>query len=183
MSLKAKFSREFAGRIRDRGFAYFRSKAVTILDHSESHIVAKVEGGRDYFVRLTLVLDSLEVACTCPYFEKGEDCKHIWATMLDADSRQCLTDVELSDRLDLVFDHEAADELRERESAQHSAAANRSASQNEGPRAASQRATNSNHQRSAPRKEPEPAWKQQLALLTTTVRANLPIESDEMNTR
>ncbi len=35
MSLKGRLSQEFAGKIRDRGFAYFRTGAVEILDHSD----------------------------------------------------------------------------------------------------------------------------------------------------
>ena len=172
MSLKGKFSREFAGRIRDRGFAYFRSNAVGIIEHSESHVVAKVEGGRTYLVSLTLGRVSLDVACTCPYFERGEECKHIWATILEADSRRYLTDMELSDRLDLVFDDEAVDELTERSEVEHRTTA-------ESSRSASQPGTNVHHQLTSPRKEPDPAWKQQLSLLTNTVRANLPAESDQ----
>src|SRR5882724_12903075 len=113
MSLKGKFSREFSGRIRDRGFAYFRSNKVEILNHSESHVDAKVKGSEDYLVRLTLGRVSLDVACTCPYFEEGQECKHIWATMLAADARQYLRDVDLRARLDLRFDDEALEELEE----------------------------------------------------------------------
>ncbi len=111
MSLKGKFSREFANRIRDRGFAYFRSNAVKILEHSASHVVAKVKGNGDYLVKLTLGRVSLDVACTCPYFKKGEECKHIWAAMLAADSRNYLADANLRAGLSLRFDHEALDDL------------------------------------------------------------------------
>src|SRR6266550_9232356 len=113
MSLAGKLLREFTAKIRGRGFAYFHANKVEILEHSESHVDAKVRGSEDYLVRLTLGRVSLDVACTCPYFEDGESCKHIWATMLAADSRKYLTDASLVTQLRLVLDYVAAAELRE----------------------------------------------------------------------
>ena len=46
-------------RIRDRGLAYFRSGAVKILEHSDSYVLAQVEGNLDYSVQLSLTLNSL----------------------------------------------------------------------------------------------------------------------------
>src|SRR4030095_11253951 len=124
MSLKGRLSQEFAGKIRDRGFAYFRTNAVEILKHSDSRVDARVKGSKDYLVRLTLGRAALDVACTCPYFEKGEECKHIWATMLAADSRQYLTDATLMTRLGLVLDYVTGAELREDEDTKSSLANN-----------------------------------------------------------
>jgi len=111
MSLKSRFAPQFNPKIRDRGFAYFRGGAVTILEHSESHVRAQVDGTIEYFVELSLALNSLDVACTCPYFYDGEDCKHIWATMLAADSKNYLSEVDRRGPLRLVYDHEALEEL------------------------------------------------------------------------
>jgi SNF2 domain-containing protein/helicase-like protein/SWIM zinc finger len=111
MSLKSRFTPQFNPKIRDRGFAYFRGGAVKILEHSEFHVLAQVEGTFDYFVELSLTLNSLDVACTCPYFANGEDCKHIWATMLAADSKNYLSEVDLCGPLKLVYDDEAAESL------------------------------------------------------------------------
>src|ERR1044072_4875727 len=107
MSLKSRFSPEFNPKIRDRGFAYFRAGAVEIVEHSDSHVLAEVTGTRDYLVQLTLTSNSLEVACTCPYFYDGEDCKHIWATMLAADSKNYLSTVDRRCPLELVYDDDA----------------------------------------------------------------------------
>lgn len=113
MSLKAKFSQDFRPQIRDRGVAYFRSNAVEILSHSTSHVDARVKGSVNYLVRLRLGRMTLDIACTCPYFEKGEECKHIWATMLAADAHQYLNAVDLRPRLQIRYDDEALDELTE----------------------------------------------------------------------
>src|ERR1044072_2707845 len=111
MSLKSKFSPQFDPKIPDRGFAYFRGGAVTILEHSWFHVRAQVKGTHDYFVELSLGLNSLDVACTCPYFYDGEDCKHIWATMLAADSKNYLSTVDRRGPLELVYDDEALEAL------------------------------------------------------------------------
>jgi len=112
MSLKSRFASQFNPKIRDRGFAYFRAGAVKILEHFDSYVMAQVKGRLDYFVELSLTLDSLDVACTCPYFADGEDCKHIWATMLAADSTNYLAEVDLRGPLRLVYDDEALDALQ-----------------------------------------------------------------------
>ena len=171
MSLTGKFSREFANRIRDRGLAYFKTNAVDIFEHSELHVVATVKGDREYLVSLTLGRVSLDVACTCPYFERGEECKHIWATMLEADSHQYLTNVDLRTRLNLVFDDNAVEELWELADVYHPTTVETSTFP-------SQRGSNAHHQLSTAKREREPAWKQQLSLLTNTVRASLGVESD-----
>lgn len=111
MSLKSRFSPEFNPKIRDRGFAYFRAGAVTILKHSASYVLAEVRGTLDYYVQLTLTQNSLEVTCTCPYFFDGEDCKHIWATMLAADSQNYLSEVDRHGPTKLNYDFEALEEL------------------------------------------------------------------------
>ncbi len=111
MSLKSRLAPQFNPRIRDRGLAYFRSGAVEILEHSDFHVVAQVKGTLKYFVQLKLSLNSLDVACTCPYFEDGEDCKHIWATMLAADSKNYLSEIDAYGPLKLVYDDEAAESL------------------------------------------------------------------------
>ncbi|HKG97021.1 MAG TPA: SWIM zinc finger family protein, partial [Pyrinomonadaceae bacterium] len=115
MSLKSRFAPQFNPNIRDRGLAYFRGGAVKILEHSDYHLLAQVEGNLDYFVQLTLTLNSLDVACTCPYFAGGEDCKHIWATILTADSKNYLSEVDLHGPLRLVYDDEALQALQPEE--------------------------------------------------------------------
>src|SRR6185503_17814753 len=112
MSLKSRFAPQFNPKIRDRGLAYFRGGAVTILEHSDSHLLARVKGTHDYFVELRLTLYSLDVACTCPYFSDGEDCKHIWATMLAADSKNYLSDVDSHGPLRLLYDEVALEALQ-----------------------------------------------------------------------
>ncbi|HKP84047.1 MAG TPA: DEAD/DEAH box helicase [Pyrinomonadaceae bacterium] len=113
MSLKSRFAPQLNPKIRDRGVAYFRAGAVEILDHFEGYLLARVKGTSHYFVELTLTVNSLNVACTCPYFANGEDCKHIWATMLAADSKNLLSEVDLLGPLKLIYDARALETLQQ----------------------------------------------------------------------
>jgi len=112
MSLKSRFAPQFNPKIRDRGLAYFRGGAVKILEYSDLHVLAQVKGTQNYFVELRLTSHSLNVACTCPYFYDGEDCKHIWATMLAADSKNYLADVDSHGPLRLLYDEVAVEALQ-----------------------------------------------------------------------
>jgi superfamily II DNA or RNA helicase len=107
MSLKSRFAPQFNPKIRDRGHAYFRAGAVKILERFDSYVLARVKGTLDYLVDLSLTMNSLDVACTCAYFAGGENCKHIWATMLAADGKNYLSEVDLRGPLKLVRDNEA----------------------------------------------------------------------------
>ncbi|HVQ38918.1 MAG TPA: SNF2-related protein, partial [Pyrinomonadaceae bacterium] len=180
MSLKGRLAQEFAGKIRDRGVAYFRSHAVEILEHSDSHVEARVKGSKVYSVRLTLGRTSLNVACTCPYFAGGEECKHVWATMLAADSRQYLTEASLVTRLNLVLDYVAAAELREDADTQPALSGNGSAAAANRFRFTSPSQINESDVASqkAPA-GPEPVWRRQLALITNTIRTNPVADLDD----
>src|SRR6185369_17741932 len=112
MSLKSRFTPQFNPKIRDRGFAYFRRDAVEILEHSDVRVLAQVKGSRDYFVELLLTSNSLDVGCTCAYFAGGKDCKHIWATILAADHKNYLSEVDRRGPLKLVYDDEALEALQ-----------------------------------------------------------------------
>jgi hypothetical protein len=173
MSLKGRLSQEFAGKIRDRGFAYFRNKAVEILEHSESQVDARVKGGQVYLVRLMLVRGSLNVACTCAYFEKGEKCKHVWATMLAADNLQYLKDAGLITPLSLVLDYVAVAQLRKAANFQPSLTDN-----GLGERFRSTTPTLTNQQ-DALWTPPEAVWRRQLSFITNSVRATRVAELDD----
>jgi len=172
MSLKGRLSQVFAARIRDRGFAYFRSNRVEILEHSESHVDARVKGSEGYLVRLKLGRASLDVACTCLYFEKGEACKHVWATMLAADSRQYLTEVDQRSRLNLRFDEDAVSELRDLADTRHLLVNNYGQANRFRSTPPSQISKQAAVSEVGTPQEPEPVWRRQLSLITNTVRAD-----------
>ncbi len=76
-----------------RGLDYFLRGAVEILVGDPSRLEATVQGTIEYDVEISLVESSLEVSCTCPYYDSElETCKHIWATFLAAEKESFLSE-------------------------------------------------------------------------------------------
>jgi superfamily II DNA or RNA helicase len=71
-----------------KGRNYFRSRAVEIGNASEDRVEATVKGGGWYSVVLYLNVgkETVVASCTCPHYEDINLCKHIWATVLAAES-------------------------------------------------------------------------------------------------
>ena len=88
MGIAQKVARNFSDAVRSRGQSYFSKGRVTMMSAKPNEIVAKVRGTTKYRVRVRLRGAKLLASCTCPYFSpQGEPCKHLWATLLLADSR------------------------------------------------------------------------------------------------
>lgn len=91
MGIAQKVSREFSDAVRSRGQSYFAKGRVAISAAAPGEVIARVRGTAKYRVRLRIRGAKLHASCTCPYFgPSGEPCKHIWATVLLADSRGLL---------------------------------------------------------------------------------------------
>ncbi|WP_158545207.1 DEAD/DEAH box helicase [Bremerella cremea] len=89
MGLEDRYRKEFSPAVRFRGEEYFADKAVKLTHVEKNWASFSVEGSQAeaYGVLLDWSesgTDGLE--CSCPYFVKGELCKHIWAALLFADS-------------------------------------------------------------------------------------------------
>ena len=50
------------------------------------YVRADVTGSRKYKVDVRIDGDEVVVDCDCPYFQGKEICKHVWATLLAAES-------------------------------------------------------------------------------------------------
>jgi len=73
---------------RARGYEYFASGAVRDIHVEAGAIVARVVGGDEYEVKIAQEGNKLRATCTCPFFFGNlEVCKHIWAAVLAAESR------------------------------------------------------------------------------------------------
>ncbi|MEO6953566.1 MAG: SNF2-related protein [Polyangia bacterium] len=70
----------FPPRIRERASDYER--AIRVLEQTEDHLHVHIRGADDYCVQLERFDDAVGAACTCPYFDNGGPCKHIWAALL-----------------------------------------------------------------------------------------------------
>jgi superfamily II DNA or RNA helicase len=77
-------------RVRDRGRHYFQTGKVQLVTAGPEAVEAAVSGGEEYRVSLRREGANLWVFCSCPYFEGGEPCKHVWAAVLAADEKKAL---------------------------------------------------------------------------------------------
>ena len=92
---------------------------MTLVEGDAWHVDATVRGSRLYDVKLSREHDEIRAWCTCPYCE-GEfvPCKHIWATLLAAESkgylegdgRRPVRDLTLDDPYDLDDDDPEGEE-------------------------------------------------------------------------
>ena len=93
MSLTRTLTQEFEPPVRQRGLAYFARRLVRIRQGSETEIDARVAGSRDYSVKLRLERGVLHMSCDCEYFDSSGPCKHLWATILAAETNGHLSNV------------------------------------------------------------------------------------------
>ena len=94
MNLSTQVSRAFDATIRSRGHAYFKRGAIRIQTGLANKVVAMVTGSRTtYEVQIEWEGGDLSLCCECPYFESAGPCKHLWATVLMAESRGLLSAV------------------------------------------------------------------------------------------
>lgn len=75
----------FDAAIRRRGEQYFRQGAVVLRQREVNDFSAWVQGTERYDVAVELFHGNIRYRCSCPYFEDHDGCKHIWATLLQAD--------------------------------------------------------------------------------------------------
>ena len=89
MSLSAILKPQFNAGDRSRGTSYFSSGAVYSMSVDHGFLEAEVDGSDcHYLVTLDVddILNSEAISCTCPRFDDGYYCKHIWATILKYES-------------------------------------------------------------------------------------------------
>jgi len=94
MSLTSKFSTLIDSGVRSRGRSYYHQGLVRIRQGDEKTVEATVRGTSSYKVKLWIEGNDLFVSCTCPYYDGGDTCKHIWATMLAVEARGYLSGAE-----------------------------------------------------------------------------------------
>src|SRR5262245_38665022 len=84
-------ARDVPGGSRTKGRLYHLDGAVTRLEGDAWQARATVRGGHEYRVRIEREADDFEASCECAYFvDRGDICKHIWATLLEAERRGLL---------------------------------------------------------------------------------------------
>ena len=98
-------------RTRAKGVSYFRRGAVIEITGGEWAAHAIVRGTRDYRVELVRDGSRFTGACECPWYsDRADVCKHIWAALLEAESRGLLDgDGPVGDDAVLEPEYPAAD--------------------------------------------------------------------------
>ena len=116
MRLADRCQHEFTASVRNKGRSYFRSRSVSLVEQSPTSVKAKVRGSaaQSYAVSIDWTFGPGEplllAGCTCPYFSGGELCKHVWATLLDLDSKRIGNRVPGYGRLNVEMDDEFLDQ-------------------------------------------------------------------------
>lgn len=77
-----KWKQLFKPHILERGMEYYCAGSFKLFEADDGHISAVVEGTEDYDVFIELDRGKvLDMECTCPYAEDGENCKHMAAVL------------------------------------------------------------------------------------------------------
>src|SRR4051812_1077902 len=85
-------SRGIPPSVRAKGAAYYEDGLVVELKGDAKKARAIVLGTHAYRVEIQRHGSRFEASCECPYFlDRASVCKHIWATLLEADERGLLT--------------------------------------------------------------------------------------------
>ena len=91
MSVLGRLAGLFGSEVRSRGREYQRRGAVRLTRQTPDALRASVQGTRSYRVDVAWDGGDFEYQCTCPFAQEyGEPCKHVWATLLEADERGAL---------------------------------------------------------------------------------------------
>ena len=92
MSLATRCGWEFSPSTKAKGGQYFRDGKVSLVETDARYVGANVQGSRRPPYEVSLDWEgfgrAVLVSCSCPHFDSGDFCKHIWATILAADEAQ-----------------------------------------------------------------------------------------------
>lgn len=81
---------KFAPHILDRGFEYYRNGQVEELEETDYGFRALVCGTETYNVEIFSEKEKLKgMVCSCPYAQKGENCKHMAAVLAAVTYSEC----------------------------------------------------------------------------------------------
>jgi len=111
MYLRQHLKSYFESIVRSRGSDIFFWNKITLLSGNSFEVTANAEGSRLYFVRLARKGQLIHAYCECPYFDTEGPCKHLWATILAAESKNYLLGFNgtLRMEMDSLEDLEALD--------------------------------------------------------------------------
>src|SRR5918999_3220747 len=111
MSLASALTPYINSKVRKRGVHYFNAGRVRVSSCGPEAALAVVTGSSLYEVTLIRAGKVLQATCSCPFSDRGEPCKHVWAALLAVDARGGLRgrDGTLPQRLVVEASEEAWD--------------------------------------------------------------------------
>jgi hypothetical protein len=95
--------------VRRNGYEYKAQSRVRLKVGNQYAVEATVQGTARYTIRLNREDDDLVVNCTCPAFADRGPCKHIWATLIEADEKHYLRGQDGSCPISLFEDVDEAE--------------------------------------------------------------------------
>jgi superfamily II DNA or RNA helicase len=113
MKISQRLEGEFPSAIRQRGQTYHWNHQIRIRSGDARDVQADVTGSERYGISLHWDEPFLTVWCDCPYFEREGPCKHIWGTILGAETQGYLADAAKAPSL--ILDDGEFDEDEEEE--------------------------------------------------------------------
>ncbi len=97
MSLSHTLKPLFNSGDRNRGASYFHGGSVSNMKVRDGILTAEVDGSYGFY-EVTLDVEDFEneeaISCTCPRFDDGYFCKHIWATILKFEAIHGMTEAD-----------------------------------------------------------------------------------------
>src|ERR1700722_19119400 len=103
MNLSKKLADEFEPSVRSRGVDYYLRRQVHLDGGSNTQAYAHVKGTRQYQTSLEWEDGTLYAICDCPFFDSDGPCKHLWATILAAESHGHLADAASAPTVEMDF--------------------------------------------------------------------------------
>ena len=104
----------FFDQTRQRGSEYLSQGHVEMVTSNDHVILLNVFGGQTYTVTLSKELDGdskcVMGSCSCPHYQSGNFCKHIWASLLYMEGHPFLEMSPRPTRLVAFHDHDYDDE-------------------------------------------------------------------------
>lgn len=86
MTLAEILQNRFRADLRHRGAAYIEAERVSLVRVTAENVFGVVVDGVEYQTQLKYQENEIGLFCTCDQFAKSKACKHLWATVLTADS-------------------------------------------------------------------------------------------------
>ncbi len=103
----------FDKSILDRGFVYYNNHEIISIKKLKNNVHAEVSGSETYHVDIDLNNLS-SMTCTCPYFQGGNNCKHLAAVLFAVDDGvedDVIDEIVIEDEYDIEKMVNECDEL------------------------------------------------------------------------